>query len=315
MKLKTSLIISILSSIVTVFVAGFILYNYVPLSTLDKLNVHPHLLGTTITTINGSDTLAASRTVLNNNFSALNTGKVEVSDLGASTTMPQITTLANLSTVGTIISGIWSGTAIAQSKGGTGTTTYYNGGVNFYNSTLSAISQSATPANFFWDETNKRLGVGTSSPWGQLSINPNGVLGPAFTIGSSTRTLFQITNGGMLGTCTSAPATSTAMVIDWSNTCPKVLLRMAATAFSITFVNATTSMMDGSNKLVTVCNQAAGTAGALTWTKSGTDILWVSKTLPTQTTTANSCDAWSFYVTQATSTSAYVIFGAMTPNY
>jgi len=75
-------------------------------------------LGTSITTINSSDTLKNSRTTINDNFTALNNGKIETS----TTTLPLITTLANLATVGTITSGTWNGTAISVAKGGTGTT-------------------------------------------------------------------------------------------------------------------------------------------------------------------------------------------------
>ncbi|MEK7142470.1 MAG: NYN domain-containing protein, partial [Patescibacteria group bacterium] len=42
--------------------------------------------------------------------------------LSATTTLPNITTLANLATVGTITSGTWNGTTIAVNKGGTGLT-------------------------------------------------------------------------------------------------------------------------------------------------------------------------------------------------
>ena len=42
-------------------------------------------------------------------------------------------------------------------------------------------------SNLFWDDTNNRLGIGTTSPWGLLSVNPNGIAGPAFVVGSSTK--------------------------------------------------------------------------------------------------------------------------------
>lgn len=38
--------------------------------------------------------------------------------------------------------------------------------------------------------------MGTSSPWAQLSVNPSGISGPAFAIGSSTATLFSVTYSG-----------------------------------------------------------------------------------------------------------------------
>lgn len=40
------------------------------------------------------------------------------------------------------------------------------------------------------------IGIASTSPWAQLSVNPNGITGPAFAVGSSTATRFVITNGG-----------------------------------------------------------------------------------------------------------------------
>ncbi len=51
------------------------------------------------------------------------------------------------------------------------------------------------------------LGIGTTSPWALFSINPNGINGPAFAIGSSTATNFVVTNAGRVGIGTNAPAT------------------------------------------------------------------------------------------------------------
>jgi hypothetical protein len=50
------------------------------------------------------------------------------------------------------------------------------------------------------------VGIGTTSPWAQLSVNPNGVTGPAFAIGSSTKTDFIVTNGGNVGIGISDPS-------------------------------------------------------------------------------------------------------------
>ncbi|MDO8717080.1 MAG: hypothetical protein Q7J73_09810, partial [Dehalococcoidales bacterium] len=49
------------------------------------------------------------------------------------------------------------------------------------------------------------VGVGSTTPWGQLSVNPNGISGPAFVIGSSTATNFIVTNGGNVGIGTNNP--------------------------------------------------------------------------------------------------------------
>ncbi|MBY0539756.1 DUF5011 domain-containing protein, partial [Patescibacteria group bacterium] len=69
------------------------------------------------------------------------------------------TTLANIS--GTL------GTA----NGGTATTTWMNGALTFYDSTLTTLSQASTQAALFFDKTNSRLGVGTTTPQARLSVN------------------------------------------------------------------------------------------------------------------------------------------------
>ena len=95
--------------------------NYVPLKYLEAL---PGLtrtgnLGATITTINSTDTLRDSRSVINTNFTNLNSDKIETS----TTTMSLLTSVPNLATVGTITSGTWNGTGIDVARQGTGTTT------------------------------------------------------------------------------------------------------------------------------------------------------------------------------------------------
>jgi hypothetical protein len=80
--------------------------------------------------------------------------------------------------------------------GGTATTTFYSGGVVF--SDASKLTQSAAAANFFWDETNKKLGLGTSTPFAKLSINQlTGQDG--LTIGSSSATSFIVNKFGNVG--------------------------------------------------------------------------------------------------------------------
>lgn len=61
------------------------------------------------------------------------------------------------------------------------------------------------------------VGVGTTSPYGYLSVNPNGIgTSPAFVIGSSTRTLFAISNAGAMtygGVTLSASVTGTGSMV------------------------------------------------------------------------------------------------------
>ncbi len=96
-------------------------------------------------------------------------------------------------------------------NGGTATTTFYDGGVTFYNNSLGTLSQGTTASDFFYDVANKRLGLGTSTPWAQLSVNPNGVTGPEFVIGSSTSTHFMVTSGGRIGIGTTSPMAAVSL--------------------------------------------------------------------------------------------------------
>jgi hypothetical protein len=154
--------ISIIASTVIVLVSLFGAYQWLPMKFLDPLG-EPQF-GTSITQIQGSDTLSASRTVINNNFSALNTGKIESS----TTTLPLITTLANLSTVGTITTGIWTGTAINVNKGGTGSTTLAIGQVLLGSSTnaIGVVSGFGTSGQFLTSN-----GAGKVPTWQSSAID------------------------------------------------------------------------------------------------------------------------------------------------
>src|SRR3990167_10548915 len=117
--------IQILATILITILTTVAVQNYVPLKYLEAL---PGLertrnLGATITTINSTDTLRDSRSVINTNFTNLNTDKLENSSLYGSTTLPYITTLSGLVSIGTIPTGVWNGTGIDVARQGTGTTT------------------------------------------------------------------------------------------------------------------------------------------------------------------------------------------------
>lgn len=114
MKIIINIILSVVISLST-FVGA---YKYLPLNWLETAQ-QSHIFGSTITTINGGDTLSSSRSVINTNFSNLNTDKIEATQ----TTLNSLTSASSLATVGTITSGVWSGTAILPAKGGTGSTT------------------------------------------------------------------------------------------------------------------------------------------------------------------------------------------------
>jgi fibronectin-binding autotransporter adhesin len=126
------------------------------------------------------------------------------------------------------------------------------------------------------------IGVGSSTPWAGLSI----VSGKAIVVGENNI------------------ATSTSMTVDWRNG-NQQLVRTGTSGTTISF----SGYVDGQKLTLIVCNPNA-TAGAISW---GTQVLWGGGTAPTQTTSANRCDVWSFLATQATST--VKIFGSQSANF
>lgn len=146
----------------------------------------------------------------------------------------------------------------------------------------------ATNTKAFVIQGNGYVGISSSTPFTGLSIGIGN--------GSSTHSILVAEH---------RPATSTAITVDWKmgNT---QNIRLGSAAMTISFSNFT----DGATLKVLTCNPPTGTAGAITW---GTQVLWSGGTVPTQTTTAQKCDVWSFIATQATST--LKIFGTMSPNF
>lgn len=72
-----------------------------------------------LTTLQGTDNLTNFPTTYNANNLALNNGKIDV----GSTSIASVTSLPNLSTVGTVGTGIWTASAVGAPYGGTGSTT------------------------------------------------------------------------------------------------------------------------------------------------------------------------------------------------
>lgn len=60
---------------------------------------------------------------------------------------------------------------VSIANGGTATSTFYDGGVVFYNGALGTLSQGTAQKDFFFDVANKRIGIGTASPIVPLQIS------------------------------------------------------------------------------------------------------------------------------------------------
>lgn len=179
---------------------------------------------------------------------------------------------------------------IRVSQGGTGWG--YPGGIQsgyipFGRGCCGDSTSIGTSTNLYWDNTNSRFGLGSTSPVSSLVVA-----------------------GGILGTETK-PATSTSMTLDFS-TYNQHVVQIGTSATTLTL----SGLYAGQAIRVVVCNPN-GTASTITWATSPAGLLlWPGGTAPTQTTTANKCDLYTFTTTQATSTSGTVkVLGGYVQNF
>lgn len=92
----------------------------------------------------------------------------------------------SITTLGTITTGVWNGTLIGVTKGGTGTSTSFTTGSVVFAGASGVYSQNN--ANFFWDNTNNRLALGSTTTTETLNVLGNSLLlktGTA-TVGTQT---------------------------------------------------------------------------------------------------------------------------------
>ena len=112
---------------------------------------------------------------------------------GGGDPFPVHTTYAGLTTSGTS-STLWLTGATVSLAASSSVLTF-----------ASSTAFTASGSGYFATDAGASVGIGTTSPWALLSINPNGIAGPAFAIGSSTATNFLITNAGRVGIGTTSP--------------------------------------------------------------------------------------------------------------
>src|SRR3990167_8937858 len=198
-------------SLATTILGAWGLINNVPLRLLE--NDQPdRIFGATITTIAGTDTLTSSRGVINTNFSNLNSDKIE----NSTTSVAAITTLENLVSVGTITTGVWSGTAILPAKGGTGSTTLSSNQVLLGNGTgnIGVVSGLGTSGQLLTSG-----GAGVPPTWTSatfdVAANYNVTGSWVFNNASSTFTGLLNVTGDLVvgGNSTTTNATTTTLSI------------------------------------------------------------------------------------------------------
>lgn len=153
------LLLNILISASIALAVVVLFYLYFPLHILDGFQ--KQLFGSTITTINGSDTLSASRSVINTNFSNLNTDKLES---GATANTLTVTNL-NCPGVCTVKTIVATGTA----------TSTYVGGIQTLDVMVNHIFATST--------------VGTSTISGKLSTVNTSVTGFLDAVSTAIQTI------------------------------------------------------------------------------------------------------------------------------
>ena len=164
----------------------------------------------------------------------------------------------------------------------------------------------AQGANIRLNEDNLFVCAGGSCPTGSPTGNGNLVVETALGVGSSTPWgKISIGSGGALVVGENNLATSTSITVNWKNG-NQQLVRIGTAATTISFSN----YIGGQKLVLIVCNPPSLTAGAITW---GSQVLWAAGSAPTQTTTAGKCDVWSFLATIASST--LKVFGTQTANF
>jgi hypothetical protein len=187
--IKNILVSTVVSVIVTIGV-----FKVVPLAWLDRNEPN---LGATITTIQGTDTLSSSRTTINNNFANLNADKIEISDLVATTTLPNLTTLTGIGTLGTITTGTWNASTVGVGYGGTSIASYTTGDILYASGALT-LSKLAIGSN-----GQSLIIAGGVPTWDSASVNQTANYtwtgSHTFSIGATSSATTTITNSSLTG--------------------------------------------------------------------------------------------------------------------
>jgi hypothetical protein len=168
--------------------------NYITDLTGDVAASGPGSAAATLATVNantgsfGSSTSIPNFTVNGKGLITAAGGNAVIAPAGTltGTTLNSTVVSSSLTSVGTIGTGVWNGTLIGTGFGGTGTSTTFTQGSSIFAGASGVYSQDN--ANYFWDATNHRLGLGITAPTSRLHQD-NGT-GTAtshqFTAGSTT---------------------------------------------------------------------------------------------------------------------------------
>ncbi len=217
---------------------------------------------------------------------------------------------ASITTVGTLSSGAVPASLITSGAFGSGNYTFpgtlgvasgltslanllMSGSSTLLNFTgINSTTTSATTTSFFSTTASSTslfaslFGVASSSPVSAIGVG----VGKAITVAENNL------------------ATTTSMTLDWTAG-NQQLIQKGSAGITLSFSNVN----PGAKLSIVACNPG-GTGGSITFPTSPT-ILWPAGTAPTQTTTANKCDLYTFAATVGTSTATTLILGGYNLNY
>jgi len=151
---------------------------------------------------------------------------------------------------------------------GLGTTTDSKNFLNIGNSFFGIMVSTSTATSLPTDFSQAKFGVGTSTPWAMLSVNPTaGMTGPAFVVGSSSATTFVVTNGGLVGIGTTSP--SQALSVQGNGLFSGNLTAANLTATGTLSVTGVTTLVNASTTNLSIANNL-WVGGNATTTSAGT---------------------------------------------
>ncbi len=181
------------------------------------------------------------------NKSVVGLGSVE------NTALSTWTGSTNITTLGTITSGVWNGSVIPVTRGGTGTTTALTAGSIVYAGTSGNFAQSNS--QLYWDSANGYLGLGTAAPSSTLHVN-----------GSISHTLRSVSSNYTL------TANDNILLVDASSANLTITLPTASSVPGRMYIIKVISL--GSLKTVTLSPASGQIEGASTLVMS---VLYTSK--------------------------------------
>jgi len=184
--------------LVSAAIGTVLIFNYVPIGWFKYFDFSPLQIGTTVTDISTATRFADFPAIYNANNLALNAGKIEVS----TTTLPLLTTLSGLTSIGTITTGIWNATPLTVSYGGTGSTTLSAYQVLLGNGTgnIGVVSGLGTSGMSLVS-----TGAGSAPTWQSVGVDQSE---------DYTWTGLHTFNGGLIaGNATTTNATSTMSAV------------------------------------------------------------------------------------------------------